>query len=162
MDTISAYFDAERTESIVFIVVGALAMVAAAICVFSLRKPLFTGMALTLTVVAALQLIVGLTIYQRSPHDTMHVHEMLKSTPQRIQSEEVPRMQVVMRNFRIYLAVEVALLLISLAALVVASENPFLRGAAIGMAIQAALTAVLDLIATERGAAYLSWLLSKA
>lgn len=162
MDTVSAYFDAERTESIVFIVVGVLAMVAAAICVFFLRKPLFTGVALTLTIVAVLQLIVGLTIYQRSPHDTMRVQEMLQSTPQRIQSEEVPRMQVVMRNFRIYLAVEVALLLISLVVLAVASENAFLRGAAIGMAIQAALTAVLDLIATERGAAYLSWLLSKA
>lgn len=50
-------------------------------------------------------------------------------------------MQVVMRNFRIYLAVEVALLLISLLILALVNQNIFLRGAAIGMAIQATLTA---------------------
>ena len=33
------------------------------------------------------------------------------------------------------------------------------QGLALGMALQAAFTAVLDLIATLRGGAYLSWLL---
>jgi hypothetical protein len=162
MDTVSSYFSAERIESLVFIAVSVLALAAAAGCVLVLRKPFFSGLALTLSVVAALQLIVGITIYQRSPQDTVRVQQMLQSSPQRIQSEEVPRMRVVMRNFRIYLVVEVALLLISLVVLTSATHGTFLRGAAIGMAIQAASTAVLDLIAAQRGDAYLSWLLTRA
>jgi hypothetical protein len=161
MDTVSNYFSAERTESLVFITVGLLALLASAACVIVLRKPLFNGMALTLTVVAVLQLIVGITIYQRSPQDTARVQQMLQSAPKRIQSEEVPRMQVVMRNFRIYLGVEVVLLILALLVIPFAAPGGFLRGAAIGLALQAVFTAVLDLVATRRGEAYLNWLLSQ-
>lgn len=161
MDTISTYFDAERAESLLFIAVGAIALAVSAWCMLVLRKPFFNGMALTLSVVAALQLIVGFTVYQRSPQDTGRVQQMLQSAPERIQSEEVPRMHTVMRNFRIYLTVEVMLLVASLTALAWAAPGDFMRGAAIGMAVQAAFTAVLDVIATQRGAAYLSWLLAQ-
>lgn len=161
MDTVSNYFSAERTESLVFITVGLLALLASAACVIVLRKPLFNGMALTLTVVAVLQLIVGITICQRSPQDTARVQQMLQSAPKRIQSEEVPRMQVVMRNFRIYLGVEVVLLILALLVIPFAAPGGFLRGAAIGLALQAVFTAVLDLVATRRGEAYLNWLLSQ-
>ena len=161
MDTISTYFNAERAESLLFIAVGAIALALSAWCLLVLRKPLFNGMALTLSVVAALQLVVGVTVYQRSPQDTARVQQMVQSAPQRIQSEEVPRMRVVMRNFKIYLGVEVALLILSLVVILLASPGGFLRGAAMGLALQAVFTAVLDLVATRRGDAYLSWLLSQ-
>lgn len=161
MDTISTYFTAERTESLVFITVGLLALLTSAACVIVLRKPLFNGMALTLSVIAVLQLVVGITIYQRSPQDTARVQQMLQSAPARIKSEEVPRMRVVMRNFRIYLGVEVALLILALVVIPSASPGGFMRGAAIGLALQAVFTAVLDLVATQRGEAYLNWLLSQ-
>jgi hypothetical protein len=159
MDTISTYFSAERTESLVFITVGLLALLASAACWIVLRKPLFHGMALTLSVVAVLQLVVGITIYQRSPQDTARVQQMLRQAPERIQSEEVPRMRVVMRNFRIYLGVEVALLILALLVTPFAAPGGFMRGAAMGLALQAAFSAMLDLVATWRGEAYLNWLL---
>jgi hypothetical protein len=45
--------------------------------------------------------------------------------------------------------------------ILIASPGGFLRGAAVGLALQAVLTAVLDLVATRRGDAYLTWLLSQ-
>ena len=161
MDTISNYFNAERSESLLFIAVGAIALAVSAWYLLVLRKPFFNGMALTLSVVAALQLIVGVTVYQRSPQDTARVQQMVQSAPDRIKSEELPRMRVVMRNFKIYLGVEVALLILSLVVLMLASPGGFLRGAAMGLALQAVFTAVLDLVATQRGDAYLNWLLSQ-
>ena len=98
METISTYFSAERAESMLFIAVGALALAASAYFLLVLRKPFFNGMAITLSVVAALQMIVGITIYQRSPADTARVQQMVQSAPQQIKSEEVPRMQTVIRN----------------------------------------------------------------
>lgn len=162
MDTISTYFNAERAESLLFIAVGALALAASAWCLLMLRKPYFNGMALSLAVVAVLQLIVGVTVYQRSPQDTARVQQMVQSAPERIQSEEVPRMRVVMRNFKIYLGVELALLVLSLIVLQFAAPGGFVRGAAMGLALQAVFTAVLDVVATRRGDAYLHWLLSQA
>ena len=73
METIATYFSAERDESMLFMAVGALALAASAYFLLVLRKPFFNGMAFTLSVVAALQIIVGITIYQRSPSDTARV-----------------------------------------------------------------------------------------
>ena len=161
METISTYFSAERAESILFIAVGVLALAASAYFLLVLRKPFFNGAAITLSVVAALQMIVGVAIYQRSPVDTARVQQMVQSAPQKIKSEEIPRMQTVIRNFKIYLGVEVGLLILSIGVLLLSSPGTLIRGAATGLAIQAVFTAVLDLAATRRGDAYLTWLLSQ-
>jgi hypothetical protein len=161
MDIVTTYFDAERGESMLFIAVGAVALAVSAWCLIVLRKPFFIGMAATLAVVAVLQAVVGVTIYQRSPKDTARVQQMLQSAPDQVKAEEVPRMRVVMRNFRIYLGVELALLILSLSVLAFAAQGGWLRGAAVGLALQALFTAVLDLAATRRGDAYLTWLLSQ-
>lgn len=161
MDTITTYFNAERAESILFIAVGAIALAASAWCLIVLRRPFFSGMAITLSVVAALQVIVGITIYQRSPADTARVQQMVQLAPQKIKSEEIPRMQTVIRNFKLYLGVELSLLVLSIVVLLFSSPGTIIRGAAMGLAIQAVFTAVLDLAATRRGDAYLTWLLSQ-
>ena len=160
MDTISNYFNAERAESLLFIAVGAIALAASAWCLFVVRKPFFTGLAVTVSIVAVLQLVVGVTVYLRTPSDVARVQQMAREAPARLQSEEVPRMQLVMRNFKLYLSVEVLLLIASIAVLALATQAAVWRGAATGLAIQAVFTIVLDLAATRRGAAYLEWLLA--
>ena len=159
METISTYFNAERAESVVFIVAALLALAASVWCLLVLKQSFYFGMAISLATIAALQLIVGVTIYQRSPQDTARVQQMIQLEPDRLQSQEVPRMRVVMRNFKIYLGVELTLLILSLFALTLITPGSLAQGLALGMALQAAFTAVLDLIATLRGGAYLSWLL---
>ncbi len=159
METISTYFNAERAESVVFIVAALLALAASVWCLLVLKQSFYFGMAISLATIAALQLIVGVTIYQRSPQDTARVQQMIQLEPDRVQSQEVPRMRVVMHNFKIYLGVELTLLILSLFAMTLVTPGSLAQGLALGMALQAAFTAVLDLIATLRGGAYLSWLL---
>ena len=159
METISTYFNAERAESVVFIVAALLALAASVWCLLVLKQSFYFGMAISLATIAALQLIVGVTIYQRSPQDTARVQQMIQLEPDRLQSQEVPRMRVVMHNFKIYLGVELTLLILSLFAMTLVTPGSLAQGLALGMALQAAFTAVLDLIATLRGGAYLSWLL---
>ena len=156
METISTYFNAERAESVVFIVAALLALAASVWCLIVLKQSFYFGMAISLATIAALQLIVGVTIYQRSPQDTARVQQMIQLEPDRLQSQEVPRMRVVMRNFKIYLGVELTLLILSLFAMTLVTPGSLAQGLALGMALQAAFTAVLDLIATLRGGAYLS------
>jgi hypothetical protein len=160
MDTISDYFRAERAESLLFIAVAALALLASLWCVLVLKKPFFNGLALSLSLVAALQLIVGVTVYLRSPQDTVRIQRMLQTTPALIHTEEVPRMNTVMRNFKLYLWAELALFLLSLLGLWLLPPATLLRGVAAGLALQALFTAVLDIAATARGDRYLQWLLT--
>ena len=159
METISTYFNAERAESVVFIVAALLALAASVWCLLVLKQSFYFGMAISLATIAALQLIVGVTIYQRSPQDTARVQQMIQLEPDRLQSQVLPRMRVVMHNFKIYLGVELTLLILSLFAMTLVTPGSLAQGLALGMALQAAFTAVLDLIATLRGGAYLSWLL---
>ncbi len=155
MEPISSYFNAERTESIIFIVIALVALIASCWFIIVLKKPFVIGMAISLTLIAALQLIVGLTIYQRSPKDNERVQQMVRSAPDQLQSEEVDRMNVVIRNFKIYLGVELILLII----IKFFTSGNLIQGAALGLALQAIFTAVLDLIAMKRGESYLNWLI---
>ena len=78
METISTYFNAERAESVVFIVAALLALAASVWCLLVLKQSFYFGMAISLATIAALQLIVGVTIYQRSPQDTARVQQMIQ------------------------------------------------------------------------------------
>lgn len=160
IETINSYFNAERVESIFFIVVSIFALATSAYFAIILRKPFFNGIAISLTVVAALQMVVGLTIYYRSPEDAIRVRQMARSAPIRIRIEEIPRMQIVNRNFKIYLIGELTLLTLSVIVAMLSTPGGLIRGAAMGLAIQAFLTATLDMTAAHRGHNYLNWLLS--
>ena len=161
MEAIFTYFNGERTESMLFIAVGGLAILVSTYFAVAVRKPFFIGVAITLSLVAVLQLVVGLTIFQRSPQDTLRVVQMVQSAPQRIHAEEVPRMQIVMRNFKLFLGVELSLLIVSIIVVMGTASGTLIRGMAIGLAIQAVFTIVLDLAAMQRGNVYVTRLLTQ-
>lgn len=140
MDTVTTYFNAERGESLLFIAVGVITLALAAWCVLVLRKPFFTGVAVTLALVAMPQLVVGVTVYLRTSGDVARVQQMVQEAPARLTTEEVPRMQRGMRNFKLYLVVEVLLLIASLVVLALVTQSPMWRGAATGLVADSALT----------------------
>lgn len=91
MDNYETYFKAERAESLLFILMGLAAIALGVYCWQWRATPFAKGLALALTVVALIQLTVGTTVFVRSPHDIA-----------RVASEEIPRMQVVLKNFALY------------------------------------------------------------
>ena len=70
-------------------------------------------MAITGSVFSALQIIVGVATFQRSPKDTVRLQQMVQAVPHSFQTEEVPRMQSVIRSFKRYLGMNVVFLLLS-------------------------------------------------
>jgi len=58
--------------------------------------------------------VVGTTVYIRSPKDSIHVREIVQNDRARIISEEIPRMEVVMKNFVVYRWVEIVLIILGL------------------------------------------------
>jgi hypothetical protein len=71
-------------------------------------------MAFPLTIIAVIQIVVGGAVYLKSPKDIVRVGEMVQTGKTKIQTEEIPRMETVVKNFALYKWVEIALILVGI------------------------------------------------
>lgn len=161
MDAVAAYFAAERAESLLFVAVGVAALVAAAVFVRRRQARFRRGLAIPLALVAVIQIVVGSTIWLRTPADVARVQAMLATAPARLAIEEVPRMEAVMRNFATYRHIETGLLVAGVFAVAFSPRASAWQGAGLGLALQAGLMLLLDHFAEQRGAAYLAFLAAR-
>ena len=160
---IQEYFNAERFESLFFVAVGIVTTLISVYFVFVLKKPFFYGMAISLIFVALIQLVVGTTVFLRSPKDIIKVENILKNEPSKIKTEEIPSMETVMKNFVTYRYVEIGLAILGIIFYFTLSTQTFttslLKGLGLGLAIQAILMLSLDFFAEKRGHEYLDTLI---
>lgn len=158
MESVKQYFDAEKYESILFIAVGAGAALLAIYFLVANKQPFYKGMAWPTLLVAAIQIVVGTTVLARTDQDLNRVHNQIANAQSEIDTQEIPRMKIVMRKFVVYRYVEIALLLLGIAAIIAASPYSAVRGGGYGLAMQAAVMLLLDFFAERRGAEYLAYL----
>lgn len=154
---IEKYFTAEKNESLLFMLIGFVAIVAAAVLYFYYKTPLCKGMAIPLLAVALIQLVVGYTVYKRSDSDRIRNVYAYDMKPDELQNKELPRMKQVNRNFVIYRWIELFLLGTGTALVLRLSNNPdktFLFGIGLGLAIQAGIMLCADYFAERRAASY--------
>ena len=148
------YFAAEKAESWLFILVGVVAVGAS---VWLLRTgSSYRGMAYPLIAVGLIQLVVGGTVAFRTDAQVAALTLQLASSPSAFQLAEVPRMEVVMRNFELYKGIEIVLLLVGVALTYAFRHKELVYGIGVGLVMQASLTLVLDLFAERRGDEYLA------
>ena len=161
MNQIEKYFNAEKAESLLFIIVGLLAMIIAIYFIVIIKTPFYKGFAYALIAIALLQLIVGTTVYFRSPKDIIKVNNIIEYNDHlKIKSEEIPRMQTVMKNFIIYRWIEIVLIIAGVISIFVFPTLQFWKGLGAGFALQGILMLLLDLFAENRGKVYLNYLQS--
>lgn len=82
---------------------------------------------------------------------------MIQTDKVRIQSEEIPRMIVVMNNFTLYKYIEIAQIFAGIGFLFFL-RNDLLKGIGLGLAIQSSIMLLLDIVAAAIGEVYLSFL----
>ena len=160
MNQIDKYFNAEKYESVLFVLVGVIAVAVAIYFFVKLKQPFYNGMAYPLIGVALIQIIVGTSVYIRSPKDITRVNEIVKVDQSRIEKEEIPRMITVMKNFNTYKWVEIALLVIGLCMFLYFPKMSLLTGVGLGLLIQSSFMLILDFFAESRGKEYLEFLKS--
>jgi uncharacterized integral membrane protein len=102
MHQIEKHFNDEKNESLLFILVAFVAVGFAIYYLTKIKLPFYTGMSYPFIVVAFLQIVVGTSVYFRSPKDIARVHEKVLTDKSKIKTEEIPRMQVVMKKFDLY------------------------------------------------------------
>ncbi|MBP9099066.1 MAG: hypothetical protein KBF74_09645, partial [Ferruginibacter sp.] len=63
---IEKYFTAEKSESLLFVIIGFTAIIAAVVFFFFLKTNFYKGLSVPLLLIAFIQISVGFTVYKRS------------------------------------------------------------------------------------------------
>lgn len=154
---IEKYFVAEKSESLLFLIFGLLAISLSIIFYSYLKSLFFKGAAIPLLVIGLIQAVVGYTVYSRSDQQRISMVYAYDMDPQKIKNEEWPRMQKVNQRFVIYRWVEIILILAGLLIIILFRKNPgqqFLFGIGLTLALQAAIMLSADYFAEKRAAKY--------
>jgi hypothetical protein len=157
MDPVIKYFNAERFESIFFVSAGLIAILIACYFIFALKNSFQNGIAYSIAAIAFIQIVVGTTVYIRSPKDIDRVNQLIQNEKTKIWSEEIPRMNAVMKNFTLYKYIEIALIILGFGLLVL-YKNDLLKGIGLGLVIQSSIMLLLDFIAAARADVYIRFL----
>ena len=154
---IEKYFIAEKQESLLFLVIGIVAIVLAFIFFFVLKTNFYKGASISFWVVGLLLAVAGFTVYNRSDSDrkrTVYAYDM---NPGELKEKEIPRMKTVMKNFVIYRYTEIFLALLGVGLFFyfrTTLDKLFWSGLGLSLAIMALTTLMADYFAEKRGAVY--------
>lgn len=157
-NAVEAYFDAERKAGLLFVILGLVAVGVAVASCYS--GPFWHGAGYSLVVLALIQIVVGLTVWIRSPKDIARVEHMLVYAPERIVQEEIPRVKAVLNGLSISRRTEIILFVMAVFLLGLAAHSSVLEGFGAGVAWQVAMILLLDYFSEKRANIYLAWLVS--
>ncbi len=154
---IEKYFNAEKQASLLFLIIGSVAIITAIVLFFFLKTNFYKGAAIPLLVLGLLVGVVGYTVYKRSDSDRQRNVYAYDMNPTQLKEKELPRMKKVEKNFIVYRYTEILLLLIGAALYIYFIKdvkNDFWKGFGLALAVMALLALVADYVAEKRGKVY--------
>jgi len=160
MNPIVKYFTGEKMESLLFLGMGIIGVAIAIFLFFVLKTSFFKGIAIPFLMVSILEIIVGVTIVNRSPKDIIRVESYLTDNSKMIQTTEIPRIEKVMKNFVIFRYIEITLIILGIILMYRFRHNLLWNGIGLGLFIQSSIVLILDFFAERRGHVYLTYLRS--
>ena len=158
------YFIAEKQESLLFLIVGIIAIILAVVCWFFIKSnpSFFKGAAIPLLAIGLMQTVVGYTVYNRSDKQKADIAYNIGMEPASyVKQTEMPRMKKVMQSFVIYRWVEIAFIVTGFILIFLFRSNPdksFWYGFGLALAIQAVIMLGADYFAEQRGKVYIEQL----
>jgi hypothetical protein len=155
MEFIKTYFTAEKSESLIFLLIGIITISFSAYALLKWGELFYKGFAIPVILIGLIQLTVGGTVYFRTANQIKTLEALIKKSKNEFALTEQPRMATVMKNFSLYKKVEVAFVLIGLLLIFALPTKEFWLGIGVGMLLQGALMLTADIFAERRGHEYL-------
>lgn len=158
---IEKYFIAEKHESLVFLVVGILAIVLALIFYFMGKTHVLRGAAIPLIFLGLIQAIAGYTVYMRSDDQRISQVYAYDMNPDQLKTVELTRMRKVKDNFLIYRWIEIGAIIAGIGLIILFrnhTEKNFWMGLGITLTLMAAVLFIADYVAEKRAVRYVSLL----
>ncbi|MFZ4769519.1 MAG: hypothetical protein ACOYLO_05015 [Ferruginibacter sp.] len=154
---IEKYFIAEKSESLLFMIIGFAAIILALVFFFYLKPNCYKGAAVPLLVVGLMHFVIGYTVYNRSDADRLQNVYAYDMNPSSLKTKEIPRMEKVNKNFVIYRYSEIVLLLAGFILFFYFKNDTtktFWVGLGLALAIEAAVSLGTDYFAEARAKVY--------
>ncbi len=98
MNPIERYFNAEKSESLLFVLVGVIAIAFATYFFIKIKQPYFNGITYPLTAIALIQITVGIFVYYGSSKEIVKMNFIVQNDKSKVKTEEIPRMNIVHRS----------------------------------------------------------------
>ena len=154
---IEKYFNAEKSESLLFIILGIAAILLALIFFFYLNSKWHKCAALPFLIIGLIHVTVGAVVFTRSDADRIRSVYAFDMNPGELQTKEIPRMELVNKNFVMYRYIEIILLLTGLVNYFYFKPNAnksFWVGLGLALAIEAGVSLSADYFAEKRAGIY--------
>ncbi|MEO8503649.1 MAG: hypothetical protein ABI609_07110 [Acidobacteriota bacterium] len=151
-DQIARYFQAEKFESALFVLAAAAAIAISILLINSASE--YRWIAVPLIAIALIQIVVGGTVLARTNRQVDRLTNQLDTDPLDYRAQELQRMDRVQRNFKLYEAIEITLLLGGIALSYFMRSRIDWYAVGIGFIAQSALMLVFDLVAAHRAEVY--------
>lgn len=154
---IEKYFAAEKNESLLFIIIGAAAILLAIVFFLFIKNNWYKGAAVPFFLIGFMHLVVGYTVYKRSDADRLQNVYAYDMNPSSLKTKEIPRMEMVNKNFVIYRYTEIVLLLAGLGLFFYFKNDAsktFWVGLGVALAIESAISLGADYFAQTRANVY--------
>jgi hypothetical protein len=158
---IEKYFIAEKQESLVFLVIGIVAIVLALIFYFAVKTHFYRGAAIPFLILGLMQAVAGYTVYMKSDDQRVSQVYAYDMNPDQLKTIELTRMRKVKTNFLIYRWIEIGAFITGIALMIFFRNQPlktFWLGFGITLTIMAAELFTADFIAEKRAVQYTSLL----
>lgn len=157
MDTIVNYFSGEKLQCSIGIVLGILGIAFSVYFIYS-NNIVLKGIAFAFIPLSLLLLVICVGVVVRTPKDIKRVRSYYESAPNKIQTEEIPRMEKVMKTFPILKKVEIGFIIAGTLLLLLFWNNDLVRGIGLGLIIQGIMLYAFDHFAESRGKVYFEFL----
>jgi hypothetical protein len=162
---IERYFISEKNDARIFLIIGICSVIIAILGFLIYKTQAWKGATLPLIAIGLIQITVGYSGFKRSDDDRMRMVYAYDMNPSEIKSYELPRMNVVNKNFIAYRLLELGLVI---AGIMLVFYNSFFslpeykqaegytlsHGLGIALAIQAIILLSTDFFAEKRAAKY--------
>jgi hypothetical protein len=151
-DAMVRYFAAEKHESLLFMAIGAAAIIASVVLFMTASS--YRGMSYPLVVIALIQIAVGGSVYFRTDTQVAALSAQMSREPAAYKAAELARMEKISKNFEIYKVIEIVLLAAGIVMAYALRRSDTFYAVAIGLIMQASVMLVLDLFAERRADTY--------
>ncbi|MEM7552347.1 MAG: hypothetical protein AAF363_21865 [Bacteroidota bacterium] len=159
MDNIINYFNGERIQCFIGLLISIIFITASVYFLF-LQKPFFKGVAYVALPLSTFLIAICIGVITRTSGDIDRVTTYYKSNPDQVRTEELPRMEKVMRNFAIIKKVEMGLFILGIVLAISFWSNHLMRGIAVALIVEGVTLYLFDHIAELRGIIYIRFLTS--
>lgn len=158
---IEQYFLSEKNISLFLLIAGAAAIIAAIVFLIFVKTNLYKGIAIPLIILGIAQIIMGYSAYSKSDKhriDNVYAFDM---NPGKLKNEELPRMQKMQGSVKLFLGVELAVLVAGIVLILANKNDPggiaskaLWLGIGIGLCIQALIFFSVDLFVLKNANRY--------